>query len=140
MLLLLGQIFYICLCFHSDEGGSDDEVDQYWVTVFGFPSSGSSYILSQFSQCGTILKYKVHVLSNRETEAERERLQKSRGAEEEAGAEVANVTEVTGKWNMWYFANIMFPLHGQKLRYFIYLYFTKKIYTSSSDHTQHKNS
>ena len=30
-----------------------------WVTVFGFPPSAASYILSQFSQCGTILQHYI---------------------------------------------------------------------------------
>merc|ERR1719215_26508 len=28
-----------------------------WVTIFGFPPSAASYILSQFSQCGTVLHH-----------------------------------------------------------------------------------
>merc|ERR1712141_874862 len=28
-----------------------------WVTIFGFPPSAACYILSQFSQCGTILQH-----------------------------------------------------------------------------------
>lgn len=28
-----------------------------WVTVFGFPPSAASYILQQFSQCGTVLQH-----------------------------------------------------------------------------------
>ncbi|XP_075740274.1 nucleoporin NUP35 isoform X1 [Rhipicephalus microplus] len=37
-------------------GGHPEEM---WVTVFGFPPSASSYFLQQFSQYGTIVKYKV---------------------------------------------------------------------------------
>lgn len=33
-----------------------------WITVFGFPPSAASYVLSQFSQCGTILQH--HIPSN----------------------------------------------------------------------------
>eukprot|EP00094_Tigriopus_californicus_P006582 TCALIF_06338-PA protein Name:"Similar to NUP35 Nucleoporin NUP53 (Homo sapiens)" AED:0.34 eAED:0.39 QI:0/0/0/0.6/1/1/5/0/377 len=30
-----------------------------WVTVFGFPPSASGYVLSQFSQCGTVLQHQM---------------------------------------------------------------------------------
>ena len=30
-----------------------------WVTIFGFPPHAASYILSQFSQCGTILQHHI---------------------------------------------------------------------------------
>ncbi|KAH9495862.1 Nucleoporin nup35 [Bulinus truncatus] len=40
---------------------SDDVLDETWVTVFGFPSGATSFILQQFSQYGTILK---HVISS----------------------------------------------------------------------------
>lgn len=30
----------------------------FWITVYGFPSSGTSIILSHFSQCGTIVDKK----------------------------------------------------------------------------------
>jgi len=36
-----------------------DVIDNSWVTVFGFPPSAACYILSQFSQCGTILQHYV---------------------------------------------------------------------------------
>jgi len=35
-----------------------------WVTVFGFPPSASSYILKQFSQCGTVLQHHAPVNGN----------------------------------------------------------------------------
>ena len=35
------------------------ESSNNWVTVFGFPPSAASYILSQFSQCGNILQHHV---------------------------------------------------------------------------------
>uniref|UniRef100_A0A671TTG3 Nucleoporin NUP35 n=1 Tax=Sparus aurata TaxID=8175 RepID=A0A671TTG3_SPAAU len=36
---------------------SDDQLDQTWVTVFGFPPASASYILLQFAQYGNILKH-----------------------------------------------------------------------------------
>lgn len=38
---------------------ADDELDETWVTVFGFPPAASSYILQQFSQYGNVLEHKV---------------------------------------------------------------------------------
>ncbi|XP_029385800.1 LOW QUALITY PROTEIN: nucleoporin NUP35 [Echeneis naucrates] len=38
---------------------SDDQLDQTWVTVFGFPPASASYILLQFAQYGNILKHTV---------------------------------------------------------------------------------
>lgn len=38
----------------------DDQLDETWVTVFGFTSAAASYILDQFSQYGNILQ---HVIS-----------------------------------------------------------------------------
>ncbi|XP_061579255.1 nucleoporin NUP35 [Cololabis saira] len=38
---------------------SDDQLDQTWVTVFGFPPASASYILLQFAQYGNILKHKM---------------------------------------------------------------------------------
>ncbi|XP_064396302.1 nucleoporin NUP35-like isoform X2 [Halichondria panicea] len=38
---------------------SEDDYQDCWVTVFGFPPATSSYILEQFSQYGTILKHVV---------------------------------------------------------------------------------
>ncbi len=35
-----------------------------WVTVFGFPPSASSYILSQFAQYGTILQHHIPTNGN----------------------------------------------------------------------------
>ncbi|XP_053554516.1 nucleoporin NUP35 [Bombina bombina] len=40
---------------------SDDQLDDSWVTLFGFPQASASYILLQFSQYGNIIK---HVMSN----------------------------------------------------------------------------
>jgi len=40
----------------TDTGYQDGNT---WVTVFGFPPSAASYILSQFSQCGTILQHHI---------------------------------------------------------------------------------
>jgi len=39
------------------DGGCHD--GNTWVTIFGFPPSAASYILSQFSQCGTILQHHI---------------------------------------------------------------------------------
>ncbi|RVE58178.1 hypothetical protein OJAV_G00206690 [Oryzias javanicus] len=38
---------------------SDDQLDQTWVTVFGFPPASASYILLQFAQYGNIQKHKM---------------------------------------------------------------------------------
>ena len=38
---------------------SEDDYHDCWITVFGFPTTGASYILEQFSQYGTILKHIV---------------------------------------------------------------------------------
>lgn len=35
-----------------------------WVTVFGFPPSAASYVLSQFSSCGTVLQHSMPPNSN----------------------------------------------------------------------------
>ncbi|XP_050023474.1 nucleoporin NUP35-like isoform X1 [Dermacentor andersoni] len=43
----------------GDQTYSPGYSDETWVTVFGFPPSASSYFLQQFSQYGTIVKYKV---------------------------------------------------------------------------------
>ena len=48
---------YIHTC--SETLGSNDNPHECWVTVFGFPSSASSYVLEQFSQYGTILRHSV---------------------------------------------------------------------------------
>ncbi|CAI9613810.1 unnamed protein product [Staurois parvus] len=40
---------------------SEDQLDDTWVTVFGFPQASASYILLQFAQYGNIIK---HVMSN----------------------------------------------------------------------------
>ena len=39
--------------------GSCQEANHNWVTVFGFPPSAASFILSQFSQLGTILQHHI---------------------------------------------------------------------------------
>ncbi|XP_047226876.1 nucleoporin NUP35 isoform X2 [Girardinichthys multiradiatus] len=41
----------------GDSLSSDDQLDQTWVTVFGFPPASASYILLQFTQYGNILKH-----------------------------------------------------------------------------------
>ncbi|XP_062362688.1 nucleoporin NUP35 isoform X4 [Cinclus cinclus] len=46
----------------GDSLTSEDQLDDTWVTVFGFPQASASYILLQFAQYGNILK---HVMSNR---------------------------------------------------------------------------
>uniref|UniRef100_A0A8C6WEK0 Nucleoporin NUP53 n=1 Tax=Neogobius melanostomus TaxID=47308 RepID=A0A8C6WEK0_9GOBI len=38
---------------------SDDQLDQTWVTVFGFPPASASYILLQFAQYGNILRHSM---------------------------------------------------------------------------------
>jgi hypothetical protein len=43
---------------------SSDSDSSTWVTVFGFPPSAASYILSQFSQCGTILQHHMPANGN----------------------------------------------------------------------------
>ncbi|XP_026861537.1 nucleoporin NUP35 isoform X1 [Electrophorus electricus] len=45
----------------GDALSSDDQLDETWVTVFGFPPASASYMLLQFAQYGNILK---HVMSN----------------------------------------------------------------------------
>ncbi|KAG9271748.1 nucleoporin NUP35 [Astyanax mexicanus] len=45
----------------GDALSSEDQLDETWVTVFGFPPASASYILLQFAQYGNILK---HVMSN----------------------------------------------------------------------------
>ncbi|KAM6332351.1 nucleoporin NUP35 isoform 2-T2 [Podargus strigoides] len=45
----------------GDSLTSEDQPDDTWVTVFGFPQASASYILLQFAQYGNILK---HVMSN----------------------------------------------------------------------------
>lgn len=37
----------------------DDQLDETWVTVFGFPPAAASYILQQFSLYGTVLEHKM---------------------------------------------------------------------------------
>uniref|UniRef100_A0A672Z439 Nucleoporin NUP53 n=1 Tax=Sphaeramia orbicularis TaxID=375764 RepID=A0A672Z439_9TELE len=38
---------------------SEDQLDQTWVTVFGFPPASASYILLQFAQYGNILRHSM---------------------------------------------------------------------------------
>lgn len=38
---------------------SEDQLDQTWVTVFGFPPASASFILLQFAQYGNILRHKM---------------------------------------------------------------------------------
>ncbi|KAG9464206.1 hypothetical protein GDO78_020314, partial [Eleutherodactylus coqui] len=45
----------------GDALSSGDQLDDTWVTVFGFPQASASYILLQFAQYGNIVK---HVMSN----------------------------------------------------------------------------
>ncbi|XP_032549755.1 nucleoporin NUP35 isoform X3 [Chiroxiphia lanceolata] len=45
----------------GDSLTSEDQLDDTWITVFGFPQASASYILLQFAQYGNILK---HVMSN----------------------------------------------------------------------------
>ncbi|XP_062862270.1 nucleoporin NUP35 isoform X2 [Trichomycterus rosablanca] len=45
----------------GDALSSEDQLDETWITVFGFPPASASYILLQFAQYGNILK---HVMSN----------------------------------------------------------------------------
>ncbi|KAM6946030.1 LOW QUALITY PROTEIN: nucleoporin NUP35 [Aplochiton taeniatus] len=40
----------------GDELSSEDQLDDTWVTVFGFPPASASFILLQFAQYGNILK------------------------------------------------------------------------------------
>lgn len=47
-----------------DTSLSCDGTNTTWVTVFGFPPSAASYILKQFSQCGTVLQHHVPVNGN----------------------------------------------------------------------------
>lgn len=48
----------------GEEVTCDEEYDQCWMTVFGFPPSAASYILDQFSQYGTIIQHRVFPNSN----------------------------------------------------------------------------
>lgn len=43
--------------FNSSNMSQACHTDNTWITVFGFPPSASSFILSQFSQYGTILHH-----------------------------------------------------------------------------------
>ncbi|XP_076120371.1 nucleoporin NUP35 isoform X3 [Alosa pseudoharengus] len=41
----------------GDALSSEDQLDDTWVTVFGFPPASASYILLQFAQYGNVLKH-----------------------------------------------------------------------------------
>lgn len=41
-----------------------EQLDDSWVTIFGFPSASTSYILQQFSQYGNIVEHKVASAGN----------------------------------------------------------------------------
>ncbi|XP_072300276.1 nucleoporin NUP35 [Eucyclogobius newberryi] len=43
---------------------SEDQLDQTWVTVFGFPPASASYILLQFAQYGNILRHAMATPGN----------------------------------------------------------------------------
>jgi len=45
-------------------GNSSCHEGSTWVTIFGFPSSAASYILQQFSQCGTVLQHHIPANGN----------------------------------------------------------------------------
>lgn len=45
-------------------GNSTCHEGSTWITVFGFPSSAASYILQQFSQCGTVLQHHIPANGN----------------------------------------------------------------------------
>ncbi|BFZ15713.1 hypothetical protein BsWGS_18751 [Bradybaena similaris] len=45
--------------YTQDDLKSTDVLDETWITVFGFPPGATSFILQQFSQYGTILKYVI---------------------------------------------------------------------------------
>ena len=47
-----------------DLGSSTCHEGSTWVTVFGFPPSAASYILQQFSQCGTVLQHHIPANGN----------------------------------------------------------------------------
>lgn len=48
----------------NELGSSTCHEGSTWVTVFGFPSSAASYILQQFSQCGTVLQHHIPANGN----------------------------------------------------------------------------
>lgn len=43
---------------------ADAQLDETWVTVFGFPPAAASYILQQFSQYGTVLEHRIATSGN----------------------------------------------------------------------------
>lgn len=38
---------------------ANDDLDETWITIFGFPPAATSFILQQFSQYGTIVKHVI---------------------------------------------------------------------------------
>ncbi|KAM6269033.1 nucleoporin NUP35 isoform 2-T2 [Porphyrio hochstetteri] len=48
----------------GDSLTSEDQLDDTWVTVFGFPQASASYILLQFAQYGNILKHEMSNTGN----------------------------------------------------------------------------
>ncbi|GFQ94118.1 nucleoporin NUP35 [Trichonephila clavata] len=43
---------------------NSDQLDESWITVFGFPSASANYILQQFSQYGNIVEHKLSPSGN----------------------------------------------------------------------------
>ncbi|KAF8777222.1 Nucleoporin NUP35 like protein [Argiope bruennichi] len=43
---------------------NSDQLDESWITVFGFPHASSDYILQQFSQYGNIIEHKLSPTGN----------------------------------------------------------------------------
>lgn len=43
----------------GEKGPASTELDETWVTVFGFPPSATSYVVQQFAHYGTILEHRV---------------------------------------------------------------------------------
>ncbi|CAL1263992.1 unnamed protein product [Larinioides sclopetarius] len=43
---------------------NSDQLDESWITVFGFPRASSDYILQQFSQYGNIIEHKLSPTGN----------------------------------------------------------------------------
>lgn len=37
----------------------DEQLDETWITVFGFPPAATSYVLQEFSQYGNIIKHVI---------------------------------------------------------------------------------
>lgn len=51
---------------HEIKNQGEDGVDpaSLWVTVFGFPPSAASYVISQLGACGTVLQHLLHPNAN----------------------------------------------------------------------------